>query len=177
MCMTVSKERYRRQALHQIDNLALLEKQAKQILLAWGTFHRELRPKHIIFAADNGVVRAGVVAQLSDITYMQSCHMVQGTSAVTCFCRSQDIPYEVVDVGIDSDDAVGLDRKIARGTKNFAVEPAMSREELAQAMATGRERVQAKMASISCHSGKWALATRRRLPRSLQHCRRKRCPG
>ena len=69
--------------------------------------------------------------------------MVQGTSAVTCFCRSQDIPYEVVDVGIDSDDAVGLDRKIARGTKNFAVEPAMSREQLVQAMATGRERVQA----------------------------------
>ena len=148
--MTVSYENYRRQALHQIDNLAkppgslgLLEKQAKQILLAWGTFHRELRPKHIIFAADNGVVQAGVVAQLADITYMQSCHMVQGTSAVTCFCRSQDIPYEVVDVGIDSDDAVGLDRKIARGTKNFAVEPAMSREQLVQAMATGRERVQA----------------------------------
>lgn len=84
-----------------------------------GTFHRELRPKHIIFAADNGVVRAGVVAQLSDITYMQSCHMVQGTSAVTCFCRSQDIPYEVVDVGIDSDDAVGLDRKIARGQRTL----------------------------------------------------------
>ena len=148
--MTVSYENYRRQALHQIDNLAkppgslgLLEKQAKQILLAWGTFHRELRPKHIIFAADNGVVQAGVVAQLADITYMQSCHMVQGTSAVTCFCRSQDIPYEVVDVGIDSADAVGLDRKIARGTKNFAVEPAMSREQLVQAMATGRERVQA----------------------------------
>ena len=184
--MTVSKERYRRQALHQIDNLAkppgslgLLEKQAKQILLAWGTFHRELRPKHIIFAADNGVVRAGVVAQLSDITYMQSCHMVQGTSAVTCFCRSQDIPYEVVDVGIDSDDAVGLDRKIARGTKNFAVEPAMSREELAQAWrrAANGCRQRLKKASISCHSGKWALATRRRLPLSLQHCRRKRCPG
>ena len=53
--MTVSKEHYRQQALHQIDNLAkppgslgLLEKQAKQILLAWGTFHRELQPKHII---------------------------------------------------------------------------------------------------------------------------------
>ena len=43
--MTVSYENYRRQALHQIDNLAkppgslgLLEKQAKQILLAWGLF-------------------------------------------------------------------------------------------------------------------------------------------
>lgn len=184
--MTVSYENYRRQALHQIDNLAkppgslgLLEKQAKQILLAWGTFHRELRPKHIIFAADNGVVQAGVVAQLADITYMQSCHMVQGTSAVTCFCRSQDIPYEVVDVGIDSDDAVGLDRKIARGTKNFAVEPAMSREQLVQARrrdANGYRQLP-KRESISCRLAKWALAIRRRQQLSSPPCLRKRCPG
>ena len=52
-------------ALHQIDNLA----KPPEVLGFWksrptrfywhGTFHRELRPKHIIFAADNGVVRAG----------------------------------------------------------------------------------------------------------------------
>ena len=36
--------------------------------------YRELRPKHIIFAADNGVVRAGVVAQLSDIISACSHH-------------------------------------------------------------------------------------------------------
>lgn len=124
-------------------SLGILEKQMRQVFLAWQAFHEELRPKHIIFAADNGVVRAGVVAQLADITYMQSCHMVEGTSAVTCFCRCNHIPYEVVDVGIDSDDAVGIDRKIARGTADFTKQPAMTRADYEKAMAIGRERVAA----------------------------------
>lgn len=123
-------------------SLGTLEKQLKQVYRCWGTFHHTLKPKHIVFAADNGVVHAGVVAQLSDITYMQSSHMVEGTSAVTCFCRAQGIPWEVVDVGIDSDEAVGVGYKIRRGTRNFAVEPAMTEEELRLAMAAGRERVE-----------------------------------
>lgn len=122
-------------------SLGLLERQAETVLLAWGKLDRELRAKHIIFAADNGIVHAGVVSQLSDITYMQSTHMVVGTSAVTCFCRCNAIPYEVVDVGIDSPDAVGIDRKIARGTRNFAIEPAMTGAQYEQAFAVGRERV------------------------------------
>lgn len=149
----MNEESYRKKALHQVDNLAkqpgslgLLEDQAKKILLAWGMFHKELRPKHIIFAADNGIVRSGAVAQLADITYMQSCHMVEGTSAVTCFCQSAQIPYEVVDVGIDSPDAVGLDRKIAQGTRDFSQEPAMSEDECKRAFAIGRERVLAAKA-------------------------------
>lgn len=124
-------------------SLGLLEGQARKVYLAWGRMDLPLRPKHIIFAADNGVTRSGAVAQLSEITYMQSSHMVVGTSAVTCFCRCNDIPWEVVDVGINSVDAVGLDYKIARGTKDFAKEPAMSEEELARAFAAGRERVEA----------------------------------
>lgn len=147
--MTEDRDKYRKQALYQVDNLAkppgslgTLEKQAKQVLLAWGQFHKELRPKHLIFAADNGVVHSGVVAQLADITYMQSRHMVEGTSAVTCFCRSQQIPYAVIDIGIDSEDAVGINRKIARGTRDFSKEPAMSEAQLQQALAAGREQVQ-----------------------------------
>ena len=139
---------YRDEVEHLLYNLAkppgslgILETQAKQTLLGWGKFQQELRPKHIIFAADNGVVQAGVVAQLAEITYMQSVHMVNGTSAVTCFCRANGIPYEVVDVGIDSADAVGIDRKIARGTRNFAHEPAMTTAQYERALAIGRERV------------------------------------
>ncbi|OKY53246.1 nicotinate-nucleotide--dimethylbenzimidazole phosphoribosyltransferase [Megasphaera cerevisiae] len=124
-------------------SLGLLERQARQILLAWEQFHKELQPCHIIFAADNGIVRAGVVAQLSDITYMQSQHMVAGTSAVTCFCRCNGIPYEVVDVGIDSEDAVGINRKIARGTEDFSIEPAMTQVQYEKALSIGAERVAA----------------------------------
>ena len=127
-------------------SLGLLEQQVRQVFLAWGSFQEELRPRHIIFAADNGVVRSGVVAQLSDITYMQSVHMTEGTSAVTCFCRCNGIPYEVVDVGIDSEDAVGVDRKIARGTADFSVQPAMTTEQFTRAAAVGRERVEAAKA-------------------------------
>ena len=121
-------------------SLGLLERQARQILLAWEQFHKELQPCHIIFAADNGIVRAGVVAQLSDITYMQSQHMVAGTSAVTCFCRCNGIPYEVVDVGIDSEDAVGINRKIARGTEDFSIEPAMTQVQYEKALSIDRHK-------------------------------------
>ncbi len=122
-------------------SLGLWESQVRKTFLAWDTMEKELRPRHIIFAADNGVVKAGVVAQLADITYMQSRHMVAGTSAVTCFCRCNQIPYEVVDVGIDSQDAVGIDRKIARGTADFSKEPAMTPQQYQKALAVGRERV------------------------------------
>ena len=45
--MTEDRDKYRKQALYQVDNLAkppgslgTLEKQAKQVLLAWGQFHK-----------------------------------------------------------------------------------------------------------------------------------------
>ena len=37
--------------------------------------------------------------------------MVDGLAAISCFCDYNRIPYEVVDVGIDSPDAVGLNYK------------------------------------------------------------------
>lgn len=123
-------------------SLGLLERQARKAILAWGRWETSFRPKHLIFAADNGVCRSGAVAQLAEITYMQSSHMVAGTSAVTCFCRCNGIPWEVIDVGIDNADSVGLDYKIARGTADFAYGPAMTRDQLEAAFAAGRERVE-----------------------------------
>ena len=124
-------------------SLGLLERQARQAFLAWGHFEKELRPYHIIFAADNGVVRSGIVRQLPQITYMQSQHMLAGTAAISCFCRCNHIPYEVVDVGIDSADAVGIDCKVARGTRDFTAEPAMTSAQFEQAVQAGRQRVRA----------------------------------
>lgn len=102
-----------------VGSLGLLEKHAKKTFLAWGKIEKEFKPLHFIFAADNGVVQAGIVRQRSQITYMQSRHMLEGTAAISCFCRINRIPYRVIDVGIDSEDAVGIDYKIARGTKDF----------------------------------------------------------
>lgn len=129
-------------------SLGLLEQQAKKIFLAWQKTEPDLRPKHIIFAADNGVVWSGAAVQLPEITYLQTRNMVDGLAAISCFCDYNRIPYEVVDVGIDSPDAVGLNYKIRQGTRNFSVEPAMTEAEVKRAVEVGRERV-----SFAAHMG------------------------
>lgn len=123
-------------------SLGVLEKQVQKLLRAWPEFYREIKPHHFIFAADNGVVKEGVVKQNPDITWMQAKNMVAGGAAISCFCRSQDVPYTVVDVGINSEDAVGLNRKVARGTQNFLENPAMTKREFWKAYDVGAEMVQ-----------------------------------
>ena len=62
------------------------------------------------------------------------------------FCRQHGFKLRIVDVGVDYDlsDIPGiLNRKIARGTKNFLYEPAMSEEEYDQAIAVGVDLVDA----------------------------------
>ena len=122
-------------------SLGIWEKQIRKVFLAWGHFEKKLNPVHLIFAADNGVVRSGIVQQLPEITYRQSKHMVEGSAAVRCFCRCNDIPWQVVDVGIDHEEAVGINYKVARGTKDFSVEPAMTKEELNKALRAGQNMV------------------------------------
>ncbi|QJW48205.1 nicotinate-nucleotide--dimethylbenzimidazole phosphoribosyltransferase [bacterium BFN5] len=124
------------------NSLGLLEKYFRKMLLAWETIHTEVRPHHLIFAADNGVVEEGVVAFPPVITYLQAQNMVDGRATISCFCQSNAIPYTVVDVGINNAKAVGVDRKIAFGSKNFMKEEAMSVAEFQQAWQAGKELVE-----------------------------------
>jgi nicotinate-nucleotide--dimethylbenzimidazole phosphoribosyltransferase len=63
-----------------------------------------------------------------------------GGGGVNMFCRQHGFKLRVVDVGVDYDlsDIPGIiNRKIARGTKNFLYEPAMSEEEFNRAIQVG----------------------------------------
>lgn len=122
-------------------SLGLLEREVQKLLRAWPQIEWELRPHHFVFAADNGIVAAGVVAQDQDITYLQAKNMVEGRAAISCFCKVQQVPLSVVDVGIRSDEAVGIDRKVAKGTENFLESPAMSERNFWRACDVGREMV------------------------------------
>lgn len=123
------------------DSLGLLEKHLKKVLLSWGTIAAEIRPYHLIFAADNGVVEEGVVNFPAEITYLQAKNMVDGRATISCFCRCSQIPYGVVDIGVNNSGVSGVDRKVAFGTKNFMKEEAMSYKEFEQAWETGKEMV------------------------------------
>jgi len=84
--------------------LGLWEDYFRKICTAWGEISGEIRPQHIIFSADNGCNMEGYVGYNYEVTQKQSRNMLLGRSSATQFCDFNNIPYEVVDVGIASDD-------------------------------------------------------------------------
>lgn len=128
-------------AAKPVNSLGLMEKIFKKMLLAWGTMHPEIKPYHLIFASDNGVVEEGVVNFPQEITYLQADNMVAGHATISCFCQANQVPYSVVDIGINHKNTTGVNRRIANGTKNFMKEEAMTQAEFEQAWRVGEEMV------------------------------------
>ncbi len=122
--------------------LGLWETYFRKICTAWGRIDSEIRSQHIIFSSDNGCNMEGYVGYNYEVTQKQSRNMVLGNTAATLFCKFNNIPYEVVDVGIASDDGIGIDRKVSKGTKNILHAPAMTTDEFDVAFHAGYERVE-----------------------------------
>lgn len=121
--------------------LGLWETYFRKICRAWGHIDDTIRPQHIIFAADNGCNMEGYVGYNYEVTQKQSRNMVLGHTAATHFCEFNHIPYEVVDVGVASDDGIGVNCKVAKGTKNILNHQAMTADEFEYAFMAGRKRV------------------------------------
>ena len=121
-------------------SLGLWETYFKKMCLVWGEIAPFIIPQHLIFAADNGISMDGLIGYTYDITRKQSQNMIYGKSAAVNYCMYNNIPYEVVDVGLACDHAVGVDRKVRRGTRNIIQEAAMTDEEYQKAYDAGYER-------------------------------------
>ena len=136
----------------KIDNLnkpkgalGRLEEIAMQVCLIQQTLTPSLaHPCHLLFGGDHGIEREGVSVSPREVTWQQMKNFTQGGGGVNMFCRQHGFKLRIVDVGVDYDlSAVEgiIDRKIARGTKNFLYEPAMSEAEFDQAIQVGSELV------------------------------------
>lgn len=99
------------------------------------------RRRVLIFAADNGIAREGVASSPQSVTLRQTINFTRGMTGVAVLARHFHSELDVMDVGINADFVQpGVrDLKIAHGTRNFAVEPAMTREQALQAMHIGIE--------------------------------------
>ena len=95
----------------------------------------------LIFAADNGIAHEGVASAPQSVTLSQTINFTRGLTGVAVLAKHFHTELDVMDVGIDADfTQPGVrDFKIAHGTKNFAHEPAMTRDECARAMDIGVE--------------------------------------
>ncbi len=125
--------------------LGRLESLALQLGLILGTARPVLqRPTVIVFAADHGVADAGVSAYPAEVTAQMVQNFLAGGAAINVFSRQHGIALEIVDAGVrvPLPAAPGLvNCRIADGTRNFAVEPAMAPEQAAAAMTAGMARV------------------------------------
>ena len=128
-------------------SLGRLEKLAMQVCLVQQTLEPTLaHPCHLLLGGDHGIEREGVSVSPREVTWQQMINFTRGGGGVNMFCRQHGFKLRIVDVGVDYDlsDIPGiLNRKIARGTKNFLYEPAMSEEEYDQAIQVGVDLVDA----------------------------------
>ena len=95
-----------------------------------------------IFAADHGVHAQGVTPWPQEVTAQMVANFLAGGAVVNAFAAQAGAEVAVVDVGVaaDLDQVPGLlPRKVARGTADFTVGPAMTRAEVETAIAIGVE--------------------------------------
>ena len=122
-------------------SLGRLEELAMQICLIQQTLEPSLaHPCHLLLGGDHGIEREGVSVSPREVTWQQMINFTHGGGGVNMFCRQHGFKLRIVDVGVDYDlsNIEGIiNRKIARGTRNFLYEPAMSEKEFDQAIQIG----------------------------------------
>ena len=126
-------------------SLGRLEELAMQVCLIQQTLTPSLdNPCHLLLGGDHGIEREGVSVSPREVTWQQMINFTRGGGGVNMFCRQHGFKLRIVDVGVDYDlsSVEGIIyRKIARGTKNFLHEPAMSEAEFNQAIQIGSDLV------------------------------------
>jgi len=98
------------------------------------------QPAILVFAGDHGVVAEGISAYPQDVTWQMVENFLASGAAINVFARQNGIALHVVDAGVNHDFGAraGLvDRKVAHGTRNFAIEPALTSEQCATALEHG----------------------------------------
>ena len=157
-------EEIRDQAQARLDSLTKppgslgrLEDLAAQYVAITGKSSPSL-PDPIVFvlAADHGVTAEGVSAYPQSVTAQMVKNFVQGGAGVNVLARHAGASVCVVDMGVAEDlsPLSGLvHHKISYGTKSFAQEPAMTRDQARRSIEIGID-----LAKTACDQGKNLLA-------------------
>ncbi len=124
-------------------SLGRLEEFAKRLVAITESTMPELNKKVIFaFAGDHGVTEEGVSAFPKEVTQQMVFNFLRGGAGINVLARHAGADVVVVDIGVDHDfgEIDGLiNLKVINGTKNFAKEPAMTRDDAVRCIETGIE--------------------------------------
>jgi nicotinate-nucleotide--dimethylbenzimidazole phosphoribosyltransferase len=125
-----------------VGSLGRIEELALQIGLVSGSLQPDLgRAKILVFASDHGLTAEGVTAYPSAVTREIAKMVLAGNAGINVLARASGIDIVLVDAGmlepLPAHDLL-IDRRVASGTKNSRLEPAMTPDEYAQVLEAGR---------------------------------------
>ncbi|MCP4669726.1 MAG: nicotinate-nucleotide--dimethylbenzimidazole phosphoribosyltransferase, partial [Desulfobacula sp.] len=135
-------------AATKIDNkakplgaLGRMEDLAIQMSLIQNRLNPEIRQKNLfVFAGDHGITEEGVSAYPSEVTAQMVDNFLNGGAAINVLCRHHNVNMKVVDMGVNKEFSAHPDltiKKVAKGTRNFAIENAMTKEQMLTGLENG----------------------------------------
>ncbi len=102
-------------------------------------------PSVVVFAGDHGIANDGVSFYPKSVTYQMLYNYLKGGAAATVFAKQHSIQFHVVDAGVDHDfhpDLPIINRKLGYGTKNYRLEPAMTKQQCMEGIKRGAKIVE-----------------------------------
>lgn len=123
-----------------LDGMGRFEELTSRIGAILGDEKIDISKKAVIMmCADNGVVAEGISQSGQEVTLAVAGSMGKKKSSVCRMAMAAGADTIPVDIGINTGEKTEgvLDRKIRRGTRNFAIEPAMTEQETIAAIETG----------------------------------------
>ena len=141
-----------------LGSLGRLEELAAQYVMISGE-RKPSVPRGVVFtfAADHGVTMEGVSAYPREVTAQMVLNFLRGGAGVNVLSRHAGVAVRVVDIGVAHEFGIVpelIQKKISFGTKNFLMEPAMSREQAEQSIIVGME-----MATLASQEGIGLIGT------------------
>src|SRR5579871_212350 len=133
--------------------LGRLEGLAARVCAAQGKLQPAIiAPVALVFAADHGIADRGVSAYPKAVTTQMVANFLEGGAAISVLARRQGLELWIVDAGVAGDCARHprlIDAKMRAGTRDLVSEPALSAEEVREALRRGRVAFERSRASGS----------------------------
>lgn len=127
-----------------IDGLGIFERIIDRIGAITGTEQIDIRKKAILaMCADNGIVAEGVSQSGQEVSTIVTRFMGKNQSSVGKMAAVAGADVIVTDIGLVGTECIpGVrNRKVAHGTKDFLLEPAMTEKEVLKAISIGVDTV------------------------------------